>query len=814
MKLYAAALSLEENAHLDEGWLAATVPGTVQQDLLAAGRMPDPFVGLREQDVQWVGESDWLYRCIFDAPATYASASAIDLCCEGLDTFVTGWLNGVQIFANDNMFIPLRVDVKASLRAGQNTLLLLFESPLRKGRERETQYGVCPVWNGDTSRVYVRKAQYHYGWDWGPTLLTSGPWREIRLESYTLRIEELHCAETVAADLQHATLPVHLVLAGAQDVLPADLTASIALYAPTGECLEDVTLPVTAMHVQHEFALIAPQLWWPRGYGDQSRYQVVVVLRRGQEEWDRRVLQLGLRRLRLIQEPLTDEPGTSFLFEVNNTPIFCGGANWIPADSFLPSITPERYRAWLQLAADAHMLMLRVWGGGIYEYDVFYDLCDELGILVWQDFLFACGLYATPDWFLDSVRVEAEATLRRLRHHPCLVLWCGNNEDYLVAASRGLYPAALTEETAQSAFPAQMIYEQLLPEICARLDPTRPYWPGSPYAGRNAQDRTQGDIHCWEVWHGAMLPYQEYPRLAGRFVSEFGMQSLPDMKTIASFTTSEERYPQSRTLDHHNKAEYGARRIVSYLVENVRIPTELDAYVYATQFLQSEALATAIRGWRRLWRGPGRYATAGALVWQLNDCWPVTSWAVVDYALRPKPAYYTLRRELSPVVVGLARRPPGDTADYWAVNGTTVPVEVALELQTWTQAGELVAEKRLEIVLTALQATELGAMSLQPDKQHVLSATLWQGDVVVSRATLWPEPFKYLSLPEPEVQVTSGGDNLLYVSAKRPAKGVWLTADGQVHWSDNMLDLVPGDVQIITASGLDKQQVHTQWLRG
>jgi len=554
-------------------------------------------------------------------------------------------------------------------------------------------------------RVYVRKAGYNYGWDWGPCLLTAGPWRGIRLEAYTARLADLHCPAEVAPNLSTAALPVAIELAGD---LPAGLTIQLTLHGPDGEQLGSRQLTADAALVQSQFALTDPQLWWPRGHGAQPLYRLTATLSRDGVELDRREVRVGLRRLRLIHEAVGGEAGQSFLFEINNAPIFCGGYNWIPADSFPPRVTPQQYRDWLQLAAEGNTAMLRVWGGGYYEEDAFYDGCDELGILVWRDFMFACGIYPAHPEYLESVRQEAVAAVRRLRQHPSLVIWCGNNEDYQIAGRT--YDPTQTTDLAQSAFPAREIYERLLPEVCAALDPARPYWPGSPYGGTNPNDPTIGDRHVWDIWHGAMAPYQDYPKYRSRFVSEFGMASPASHAAIEEFAAPEERYPESRTFDHHLKAAGGQRRIASYLADNLRHPTDLDGYVFSTQLVQSEALAAGVRGWRREWRGPGSYGCSGALVWQLNDCWPVTSWAVVDYRLRPKPAYYVLKREFQLVTIGMAATEGG--VAVWAVNGTGAPLTAILHLAGWTLRGEQRNVEEREITLLPYRATELGTFTV------------------------------------------------------------------------------------------------------
>ncbi|GCE22955.1 beta-mannosidase [Dictyobacter kobayashii] len=800
--------------------MPATVPGTVQQALLAAGRIPDPFDGLHEKEVQWVGERDWLYRCTFVLPDDYQAAEQLALQFEGLDTYATVWLNGVEIAHSENMFVPLYVNVTDSVRPGQNELWIVFESAVRCGHALEAEYGKRIIWGeGDSSRVYVRKAQYHYGWDWGPVLLTVGPWRAISLLAYEGRLADVLCQPEVAADLASAniTISAAIELAAEQD----GVSCLLQVYDPQQVCVSELTLTeLSALdngsyRFQAQVQLDQPQLWWPRGHGAQPLYRVLITLQDSQgSSLDQYQARLGLRRLELIQQPFADQAGSSFYFEINNIPVFCGGANWIPADSFTPRISSERYRQWVQMAADANIAMLRVWGGGIYEEDVFYETCDELGILVWQDFMFACGMYPALQWFQDSVRAEVEAAVRRLHTHPSIALWCGNNEDYMHSWPMGHYDAEFEGELTSITFSGRQLYEHLLPEICAQLDPQRPYWRGSPYGGSFANNPEVGDQHVWDVWHGPMRRYQDYPLLKGRFVSEFGMQALPVRSTIEAFTEPEERYPLSRTLEHHNKAPDGSRRLAVYLSDTVRNASDLDSYIYATQLVQSEALAAGLRGWRRLWQGPGKEYVSGALIWQINDCWPVTSWAMVDYYLRPKPAYYTVRRELAPIVVGLAVQPEQQAA-VWAVNDTHDALDVRLVFQWWSLEGTLLNEQQAAYTLSPHQATELEAVAFDVAQEYVLGVRMYQEDQVIARTTLWPEPFKYLSLPEPDIALERGATGTLSLQAQRPAKGVWLTSDAeQVTWSDNMFDLLPGETYHVTTTGLAASStLQVDWLR-
>ncbi len=773
-------------------WLPATVPGTVQQDLLAAGLIPDPYIGMHEKDIQWVGELDWLYRCTFDLPDEVAAAPTIDLVCAGLDTEATLWLNDHEVITSTNMFIPQRAEVTRWLRPQGNEIRIYFKSPWAAGKAHEAQGGKLTHWNGDASRLYMRKAQYHYGWDWGPTILTIGPWLPIQLEAYTARIVDLHCPAELAADLQHATLPIHVELSLPQQLDDARLEVSVS--DPSGRVIATHTLPVSGPQLTQNVEITAPQLWWPHGYGDQPRYHVQTTLWSGEQRCDERMLRLGLRRVELVRRPLQDVEGESFFFRINNTPIFCGGVNWIPADLFLTRPSEETYRTWLTLAIDANMVMVRVWGGGIYEMDSFYEICDELGLLVWQDFMFACGLYPADMEFQESIRLEAEAQVTRLRRYSSVVLWCGNNEDYWISRLTGHYTPSVPPGS-DTQFPARTIYEQLLPELCARLDPTRPYWPGSPYGGADPNGGTQGDRHVWEIWNEPVDRYQNYAYWRGRFVSEFGMLSAPAPETIASFTTPAERYLLSPTIAWHNKAEHAERRVNFYLSTLGREPRDLDEYIYLTQLVQAEALSWALRGWRRYWRGEGREEVAGALIWQLNDCWPALSWALVDSALRLKPAYYTVRRALAPIALG-AMRSHETGAALWAMNNGAAVEEVEVTISRWTLDGKQRGSTSWHGRLPANGAIELPEQPLASDE--VLGARLLVDGAVVARVALWPE---HVQGSDPHVQIRHLDDDRLQVSVDAPARGVWLMAGDQVNWSDNRLDILPDDPHEIQAEG-------------
>jgi beta-mannosidase len=805
-----------------DGWLSANVPGSVQQTLLEQGLIPDPFYGVNEKEVQWVGERDWLYGSSFQVSENLLANSHFDLCFDGLDTFATVYLNGEKILETDNMFVPYRVNVKEKLKVGTNEIVIGFESALRCGRELESVHGKRPRWNGDSSRLFVRKAQYHYGWDWGPVVMCLGPWRDVYLESYETRIADVLTTTRLSGDFKQAELDVTVSLEG----LARDVT--IELHSPSGEVLESKSL----LHPQQNkenvrpelvegqplgtagdsdlretFVLEHPHLWYPHGYGEQPLYKLVVKLGDGIKE-----VKVGFRDIQIVQESVQGEKGSSFFFKVNGIEMFVGGANWIPDDLMLNRIPEQRYRERITQARDANMTMLRVWAGSIYEPDIFYDLCDELGIMVWQDFMFACGIYPVYPEFLENVKREAEANVKRLRHHASLALWCGNNEDYAIAESIGQYG----EKGNASQFEARAIYEKLLPEVCAKLDPSRFYWPGSPYGGPNSFDQTIGDRHTWEIWHGPMIPYQQYIKYEGRFVSEFGMQSYPSLQALESVTPEFERFPQSRTVVHHNRAALpdgtpdGHRRIAVYIADNLRDPVTLSDYIYSTQLIQAEAMKYAYSGFRRRWGTPEKRAVAGALVWQLNDCWPVTSWAVIDSFGIPKPAYYTIKRELQAITLGLWRtRSVNETqgCEIWVTNREENSRTGMLELRAYNFEGQEIASEKRQVTINPNSTTELGNWTIKD--AMVISARLLEKTSVTARATLWSEPFKHYEIPNPELEIERLSKTQIKLTVRKPAKGVWLNAG----CTDNFLDVIPGDDVTLSLKEVSTE-LKVQWLGG
>ncbi|KAJ3068133.1 hypothetical protein HDU98_008702 [Podochytrium sp. JEL0797] len=835
----------------------ASFPTDVYHDLLAAGLIPDPFVGTNETLVQWVADRDWKYTCRFSVPMD-ANYLHTQLCLDGLDTVARVSLNQTHLATSDNMFIPLRINLDSSLlKPNQvNVLEVILFSAKRHAKKLEHQHGKRSVWNGDPSRVFLRKAQYHWGWDWGPTLVTCGVWRDVRLECFEVRIKDMNCIVEVHESLQSATVTVALEI----EIPPSSafeiekMAAVVSLQYPSGANLVLSSFRAFKPHTTSTTILTHtiqnPELWFPVGSGPQPLYRATATLLSptSPTPLDTCSHRFGIRRLQLIEQRLppsdvdnVSPTQTSFFFRINNRPILIAGSNWIPADTSLSRVNRCVYENWLALAVQGNQNMVRVWGGGVYESDAFYETCDEMGVLVWQDFLFACGAYPAHKEFLESVEEEVSCVVKRLRRFASVVIFVGNNEDYAFAESEGLgydpksgnflflvmffvcrsHTSRSDDPTEWLAtkFPARIIYERVLPQILSALHPSVPYKPGSPWTSlaRPSSDPNAGDIHQWNVWHGSQEPYQNYGLLAGRFVSEFGMQGFPCLETVREFfdlgTDEREMTPLGQVCDAHNKATGFVTRIAGYLLSNLRVVPGLEGFVYATQLMQAEAIGGAYRAWRREW-GSDREGrkVGGALVWQLNDCWPCVSWSVVDYFLRPKGAYFAMKRELRKVVVNIERTKVGEleVCDVFGVNVGAVDVRGTLVVTWWEYAsGVVLGVKKWEgVVVPENAAVLLVSAEMMAGKCVVVSVELVREDGSVEYASSeWPQPLRYLPvITEPrgvKVEVVEErvdkGSAVLKVSVKRPVKGLNLkfytkggAANADVRVSDNMMDVMPG----------------------
>ncbi len=785
-------------------WLPATVPGTVHTDLLANGLIPDPFWRDRELTLQWVGEEDWVYRTTFQASPQLLESEVVELVFHGLDTFAEVRLNGLTILEADNMFRSWTVEVKDDLVSGENSLEVHFGSPLPPALDARAALPYeLPAGNdrGDPpSRVFVRKAAYHYGWDWGPRLVTSGIWRPVELLAWSgARVADLHLTtDSISDDRAFLTATVELRVSREEADRRAaggGVPAIVTLASPDGAfepVLHEAILDPGLNQFEVPIQIPDPQRWWPNGLGEPHLYTAQAIVKAGRRI-DTLTTRFGLRTLELVTEP--DSVGESFFFRVNEVPVFMKGANVIPLDHFSPRVTEEDYRELFQDVVGANMNMLRVWGGGIYEEDRFYDLADEHGILIWQDFMFANGMYPGDSLFLANVRAEATYQVRRLRGHPSLALWCGNNEMDEGWRNWGWarnYDTPVDSAAVRDAYEA--IFHDILPGVVAVEDPNRRYWPSSPSLGwGDPESLNRGDSHYWGVWHG-QEPFQIFAEKLPRFSSEFGFQAFPPMETIVAFTDAADRSLFDPTLLVHQKHPIGNELITSYMGRDYPTPKAFEDFVYVSQLLQARGMRTAFVAHRR-----ARPRTMGTLYWQLNDTWPVVSWSSRDYFGRWKALHYAARNAFAPLLLSPTLR--GDALEVWGVSDLTRPVEGTLYLELLDFDGTLLWQLPLPTDLPPNQSQllwEESATSILGDadsRRVVLVAELVEtGDQAPGHSSLlYFHPPKELELGVPTIrfEITTGEEGtILTLEADVLAKNVYLTLEG-THFSDNFFDLLP-----------------------
>jgi beta-mannosidase len=774
-------------------WRRASVPGSVHTDLLANRLVEDPFYRDNEQKLQWVGKTDWEYRTTFDAPAALLRRRHVELVFEGLDTYAVVFLNDTPVLEADNMFRTWRVDAKAALRAGSNTLRVVFRSPINEVLPRMKSLGYeLPASNdqGEKTSPHTRKAPYQYGWDWGPRFVTCGLWKPARLEAWDdARLANLHVLQNhLDKDAAQLTAEVEVESSASSDAVVLVEDASDKRVSAR----QAVRLRAGANRFAVKLTVTNPQLWWPAGLGAQKLYTLRARLLAGGngKPTDELSTRVGLRTLELRQQP--DADGKSFTFVVNGVPVFAKGANWVPADSFPTRVTRARYRQLIESARGANMNMLRVWGGGFYEADDFYELCDELGILVWQDFMFACSMYPGDDKFLASVRAEAEDNVRRLRNHPSLAVWVGNNEVETAWQHWGWkqkLPAKLWDDYKK-------IFHGVLPEVVAAFDPARAYWPSSPSSNleEDSDSQRMGDVHYWEVWHAAK-PFAEYERQRPRFMSEYGFQSFPAIETVNAYTLPADHDIQSPVMLAHQKHPRGNQLIREYMLRDFPEPKDFDSFLYASQVLQAEGIKVGAEHLRRIMPH-----NMGSLYWQLNDCWPVASWSSIDYYGRWKALQYYARRFYSPLLV--SPHAEGDRVNFYVVSDRAEPTPARLSVTLLDFDGRVLKKTEKDATIAPLRSNSylsLPAAELlegRDPRAVFLLAELLVGGRIASSNEHFFRPFKELQLPAPRVSVNAAaapGGFRLTLTTDKLARAVQLSAPGvEGSFNDNFIDLIPG----------------------
>jgi beta-mannosidase len=775
-----------------QDWFPARVPGGVHTDLLALGLIPDPFAGDKEKRVQWVAKADWEYRCQFIVEPDLLDQAHIWLVCDGLDTLATVSLNGDELGQANNMFRQYRWEVKPLLKAGQNDLLILFSSPVRFVTGLQASRSLPSPVHSIAGGPYLRKAPCQFGWDWGPQLPPIGLWKEIRLEGYReARLKDVHLQQKHSGG--DVTIQVRIAIERGE---PASLIALVHVTTPRGELLESRAAMDRGDEVIVAVPIPHPRLWWPNGYGDQPLYQVEVSVMRDDatngEYLDGRTYQVGLRTLELRQAE--DQWGRSFVFMVNGVPVFAKGSNWIPADTFPTRITDQYLEDLIRSAAETHQNMLRIWGGGFYEEERFYDLCDRYGILVWQEFIFSCSIYPldAPE-FLENVRLEVVENVRRLRHRASLALWCGNNEmEWGWVGWNWDLPELQDLKAAYDQF-----FHHALRDWCLAEDPDHPYWPSSPSSDTPFIDpngQRQGDCHYWDVWHGRKS-FSAYRDQYPRFMSEFGFQALPPLATIRTYAEESEWNMTSYIMEQHQKNASGNSLMVGQMLDTFRLPKDFPSLVYLSMVLQAEGIRYGVEHWRR---HPDR--VAGTLYWQLNDCWPVASWSSIDYYGRWKALHYAARRFYAPLMLSIEDTPPRQ--GIFITNDLLEPWEGKVAWSLETLNGTELTTGHLHTLVdaqTALQVRDLdfsGFISDENMRQVIFVAELWQAERLVQRQTATFVPIKHLSLVDPGLRAKFHlqGDQLaITLTSQSLALLVEVALPGaDVIFSDNYFNLPVG----------------------
>jgi beta-mannosidase len=790
-------------------WYPATVPGVVHTDLMDNKIIEDPFFRLNERGMQWIDKEDWIYQTTFQLTPEMMGRENIDLIFKGLDTYADVYLNEKKILEANNMFREWKTSIKPDLKPGENVLKIYFHSPIKvdipkwdalpyqyeAGNDQSENGG---VFNKKVS-VFARKAGYHYGWDWGPRLVTSGIWRPVYVEAWdNARINDVFIRQPEVSK-SRASLIGEVEILADKEIDQANVTIT---EAASGRVLagQTVSLQKGINKISLPFSIKSPKLWWSNGLGEPHLYSFRTDLTVNNQTSDAWTEEVGLRSLKIINRP--DKDGKTFYVELNGIPVFAKGANYIPQDNFLPRVTPGQYEKTILDAANANMNMLRIWGGGTYESDLFYQLCDRYGILVWQDFMFACSLYPAEGELLENIRQEAIDNVKRLRNHACIALWCGNNECNDAWFNWGWQK----RYKAQNPEYEQKIWKQFndqynvtLPQVVEEYAPESFYWPSSPFARYDGgSDDRNGDRHYWEVWHGKK-PIEMYNKERSRFFSEYGFQSFPEFESVKRYAPRQEDWDiYSEVMMSHQRGGMHANELIeTYLLNEYRKPRNFEAFLYMNHVLQGDAIKTAIEAHRR-----DMPYCMGTLFWQHNDCWPVASWASRNYYGRWKAQHYFARKAYRDILVSPIADEDGQlkvqivSDRHKACNGR-------LEVKVMKLTGEVLNSYKRNVIVDANSSKALFSVPLDEALKGVRKEDVFIHAVLLTDKGNSNYTNNYFLVKQKEVnypkaqlatsvQPIEGGFEVT-LSSDNFARAVFIaTGDANSSFSDNYFDILPG----------------------
>ncbi len=801
----------------------ANVPGSVFEELINHGIIPDPFYGMHENEMSWIYEAEWEYYVEFDLPFELSEDEDLSLTFQGIDTFATVYFNDEKIGIAKNMHREYDFPIMSRelVRKRGNRLRICFQSAVNVARDQWEKEGAKQWSSVDTlpGVYFLRKAQYSFGWDWGPKLPDIGLWRGVYLKRlHSLRLEDFRYQasyEYLQDIIDQANLKVSFDIAGFDYY--DSLSFSLSLIDPSGNRLIGKEGTIDNESMTRTLRVDHPNLWWTHDLGEQPLYRLHLQLFHEETLHCESTLKIGLRDLQLNREK--DQWGESFYFTLNGVKLFAKGANWVPPDSFIPrAIRQGKYPMLLQAARDANMNMIRVWGGGIYEEDLFYDLCDEMGLLVWQDFAFACAPLPNDPELVISIRQEAIDNIHRLRHHPSLCIWVGNNE-----IEEGWVHWGFEDHYPEGKAIYQAVFEEMLPGLVDQMDPDRPYWPSSPSSGGSFQDPQsphRGDSHYWKVWHD-QYPFSSYREFPSRFMSEFGFESFPSMKTIRSFCPEDQMEMHSVIMEAHQKNPAGNQKILAYMQQRFRIPESFEQQAILSQITQAEAIEYGVEFWRR---NRNDCRCMGSLYWQLNDCWPVASWSSIDYFGRWKALHYLAKRFYAPLF--LSAQEETDKISLWITNDYPHRRKTQVRYGLYHADGRCLLADGLDIEAPSLASKkvwETGYDRLSTDdspQELILFFEAYEGNRIISKnARLLGVP-KGFPLKDPGVSWElaqtddSGFQFLITIEAQEIALYVWIDTE-QIDFvaSDNFFPMKKGErreIEIHTNESVCKERLQKE----